>query len=71
MAKSEEFGRLLSEAIHTLKEHQGKSIAIVQDELGYALGRKGGSAIEYWRSGALPANLTVIEKLSQLLQLPI
>ena len=66
MTKSEEkFARCLSVAIDLIKHKQGKNIAVIQDELGYALGRKGGSAIEYWRKGHIPANLEDIKILAE------
>lgn len=58
---------MLSEAIHTIKVCEGSTIAIVQDELGYALGRKGGSAIERWRQGYLPPTMDDRETLARLL----
>ncbi len=67
MATSSRFGDLLSEAIHTIKVCEGSTIAIVQDELGYALSRKGGSAIERWRQGYLPPTMNDREKLARLL----
>jgi hypothetical protein len=42
-----------------------KTVGIVQDELGYALGRDGGSCIEYWRKGYIPANLDDVETLAR------
>lgn len=54
--KPERFADLLTYAVRRIAVEQGKSIAIVQDELGYALGKKGaGSAIEHWRKGNVPA----------------
>ena len=47
----EKFAQLLSEGIHRVRIYESKAIQIVQDEIGYALGREGGSAIEYWRNG--------------------
>ncbi len=70
MAKSpEKFAQLLTEAIHKIRIHDSrtikKTIRIVQDELGYALGREGGSCIEYWRKGYIPATMDDVEKLAQ------
>ncbi len=61
----EEFARLLSEGIYRIKIQHSKSIQIVQDELGYALGRQGGTAIEHWRRGNIPANLADLENLAK------
>jgi hypothetical protein len=39
---------------------------VVQDELGYAIGREaGGSSIEYWRKGHIPADLAEVETLAK------
>ncbi len=42
----ENFAQLLSEGIHRVRLCESKAIQIVQDKLGYALGREGGSALE-------------------------
>lgn len=39
----------------------------VQDEMGHALGRSGGSCIDYWRRGHAPAELADLEKLAQII----
>ena len=62
---AKKFAQLLTEAIHRVRLREGKTVQIVQDELGYALGREGGSAIEYWRKGHLPVNLPEIEILAR------
>jgi hypothetical protein len=59
------FAQLLTEAIHRIRLREGKTVQIVQDELGYLLGREGGSAIEYWRKGHLPAKLAEVEMLAR------
>ena len=61
---TEKFARLLTEAIHRIRLSESKNVQVVQDELGYALGREGGSAIEYWRKGHIPPKLIDIEKLA-------
>jgi hypothetical protein len=38
---------------------------MVQDELGYALEREGGSCIEYWRKGYIPATMSDVEQLAR------
>lgn len=58
------FADLLTIAVRTIAAQASKTIASVQDELGYALGREGGSSIEYWRKGHIPADLTDLEKLA-------
>jgi hypothetical protein len=60
------FAELLSIAVRTIAARENKTIASVQDELGYALGREtGGSCIEYWRKGHVPASLHEAEKLAR------
>jgi hypothetical protein len=60
----EKFAQLLSEAVHRIRLREAKTIQAIQDELGYALGREGGSTIEYWRKGHLPPSLEDLEKLA-------
>ncbi|MBE7555718.1 MAG: ATP-binding protein [Anaerolineales bacterium] len=66
---AQEFARLLTEAVHTIRIRETKvakkTIRLVQDELGYALGREGGSCIEYWRKGNVPATLEDLEALAR------
>jgi hypothetical protein len=62
---TEKFARLLTEGILRVRLVESKTIQAVQDELGYALGREGGSAIEYWRKGHIPPKLSDIEKLGR------
>ncbi len=59
------FADLLTEGIHRIKLRESKTVQIVQDELGYLLGREGGSAIEYWRKGNLPPSLADVEQLAR------
>jgi hypothetical protein len=65
----EKFAQLLTEAIHRARIHESKTtkktIRILQDELGFALGREGGSCIEYWRKGHIPPSTDDVEKLAQ------
>ena len=68
MVRPGEFGRLLSEAVRQISFHEAKPILVVQDELGYALERDtGGSAIEYWRKGHVPARQAEVEQLATLI----
>lgn len=66
---SQKFAQLLTEAVHHIRLQEAKatkkSIRLVQDELGYALGREGGSCIEYWRKGNIPAALDDLENLAR------
>jgi hypothetical protein len=63
------FAQLLTAAIHKIRLHEAKTtkktIQIVQDELGYALGRDGGSCIEYWRKGHIPAEWADLTTLAR------
>lgn len=68
MARPKEFGQLLTEAVRHIELRESKSIQIVQDELGYALDREsGGSAIEYWRKGHVPAKRFDVERLARII----
>ncbi len=69
MAKSpHRFAQLLTQAVRRITVNTDSKIQIVQDELGYALGRDaGGSSIEYWRKGHVPAQLPEIEQLARQL----
>lgn len=62
----QQFAQLLTEGIYRIRANEDKAIGIIQDELGYALGREGGSAIEHWRRGFQPAHLADLEQLAQL-----
>jgi len=65
----EKFAQLLTQAVHRIRVHESrtirKTVGIVQDELGYALGREGGSCIEYWRKGYIPATMGDVERLAR------
>ncbi|MEZ4642706.1 MAG: tetratricopeptide repeat protein [Chloroflexota bacterium] len=63
MAKA--FASSLTEAIYRIRLKESKSVRVVQDELGYALGKRGGASIEYWRKGHLPVKLSDIEQLAR------
>ncbi len=67
----DKFAQLLTAAIYKIRIHESrmtrKTIQILQDELGYALGREGGSCIEYWRKGHVPATLDDLEALARQL----
>ncbi|MBV7331071.1 AAA family ATPase [Chloroflexi bacterium TSY] len=62
---SERFAQLLTEGIYTIKRREAKPIHVIQDELGYVLGREGGSAVEYWRKGNVPKKFADIIELAQ------
>ncbi len=60
------FAHLLTQAVRRITLNEDSKIQIIQDELGYALGREaGGSSIEYWRKGHVPAQLTEVETLAR------
>ncbi|HEU5015719.1 MAG TPA: hypothetical protein VFT66_24560 [Roseiflexaceae bacterium] len=61
-----EFGRLLTAALYRIRSIEDKPIQVVQDELGYSIGREsGGSAIEHWRKGHVPARQAEVEQLAR------
>jgi hypothetical protein len=61
----EQFGRLLKTAIRKVALLDDKNISLVQDELGYALGREtGGAAIQFWERGHIPAKPGDVEALN-------
>lgn len=65
----EKFGQLLTEAVYQIRRREAgtlkKTLRLVQDELGYAVGREGGSAIEYWRKGNVPAKPEQVANLAR------
>ncbi len=63
----ERFAVLLTAAVHRIKWLEGKPVAVIHDELGYALGKRGGAMIEHWRKGHLPARRGDVERLAGLL----
>lgn len=67
MARShpEEFARLLTMGVHRVRLQENKPIPVVQDELGYQLGREGGSMVEHWRKGYLPKSIKDVSILAR------
>jgi predicted ATPase len=59
------FARLLTEAIYRIRAGESKAVRAVEDELGYALGKKGGASIEHWRKGHIPPKLKDLEELAR------
>lgn len=59
----QKFGQLLTEGLYTLKLREDKPLGLLQDELGYAIGRSGGTTIAHWRRGNVPANYHDLECL--------
>ncbi len=63
------FARLLTQAVRRAAVQSNSKIQIVQDELGYAIGREtGGAPIEYWRKGHVPSREAEVEKLARELK---
>ncbi|MEM8861424.1 MAG: ATP-binding protein, partial [Chloroflexota bacterium] len=62
------FGDILSNALHDIKQHTGKKIGIVMDELGYGFDPElSGTAIESWRYRKGPPTLAHLETLARLI----
>lgn len=64
---STRFAELLTRAINHIHADEGKPKTVVRDELGYAAGREGRTAIDYWRrdGGHIPADLASLEGLAR------
>lgn len=60
-----EFGQLLSVGIRHISARENKQIQIIEDELGYAVKRNGGTAIHYWRHGHYPSQPADVETLAR------
>lgn len=66
MTRSEtRFAQLLTVGVHRIRIREEKTIRAVQDELGYTMGRDGGSSIEYWRKGHIPLRASEVENLAR------
>lgn len=62
------FGRLLKVAVRKIALLENKNIALVQDELGFALGRdSGGASIQFWERGHIPAKVEDVKGLKEAL----
>ncbi|MFK7805097.1 MAG: ATP-binding protein [Anaerolineae bacterium] len=59
------FSQTLTAAIRTIKARTGKKIEIIQDEIGFELGRNGGSYIAYLRKNNLPSDFESLELLAR------
>lgn len=60
---------LLFRAINRIAYMENKTKQIVYDELGYALGRQGGSAIQYWvYHHRTPSRLEDVENLARIIK---
>ncbi|MEM7133162.1 MAG: FxSxx-COOH system tetratricopeptide repeat protein [Chloroflexota bacterium] len=70
MARSpRRFAELLQEGVAAVAARSSKPKGVIHDELGYAIGRNGGSAIEYWAygDGHIPTNQTEVVALARVL----
>ena len=65
-ADPKQFAFLMGQAIHYIAAAEGKNIKVVQDEIGYDVGRNGGSPIDYWRRGHIPEHAADIEQLARI-----
>ncbi len=66
----EKFKQLLKEALYRIKSrNSGKKMSIIIDELGYDMGRDGGSISQHYRRGKgnLPSSVTDAENLTRAL----
>lgn len=52
---AQHFAQLLTEGVHRIRLRTSKTVRLVQEELGAALGKESGASVEYWRKGHLPA----------------
>jgi hypothetical protein len=69
MENPKRFGQLLKVAVRKIALHQNKNIALVQDELGYQIGRdSGGVPIQFWERGHIPPQPEETERLIQALR---
>ena len=61
------FAELLTRAINRIHANECRPKTIIRDELGYAAGREGRTAIDYWRrdGGHVPAELASLEGLAR------
>src|SRR3974390_106706 len=60
-----DFGELLTEGIRYICAREHKPMQIVQDELGYAAGHRGGSIVRHWRQGHWPSKASDVETLAR------
>lgn len=61
------FAELLTRAINRIHANECVPKTVIRDELGYAAGREGRTAIDYWRrdGGHIPAELPSLEGLAR------
>ncbi len=64
-----QFGQLLKIAVRKIALLENKNIGLIQDELGYLLGRdSGGVPIQFWERGHIPPHPEEVEQLVQALR---
>ncbi|MEN4010838.1 MAG: TniB family NTP-binding protein [Chloroflexota bacterium] len=62
------FSELLQRAIHRIAFLENKTRQAIFDEIGYAIGRQGGSAVQYWvYHQRIPAHLEDVENLARVI----
>ena len=61
----EQFAELLTLAVRRIKAVEDKNLEIIQDELGYAINRDGGSFLAYLRKGHVPTERSDLEGLAR------
>lgn len=62
------FGELLRVAVRKVALLENKNISLIQDELGFSLGREsGGVSIQFWERGHIPAQQADVQKLAEVL----
>lgn len=61
------FAELLTRAVNRIHANEGRLKTVIRDELGYAAGREGRTAIDYWRrdGGHVPAERASLEGLAR------
>jgi len=64
---AQDFADLLTMAVRKIKAIEGKNLEVIQDELGFALGREGASYINYLRRPNLPSSQVELEALTRAL----
>lgn len=63
-----QFAQLLARALDRIAALQSKSKLILYDEIGYGLGRSGGSALQYWiYNQKIPSKTSELELLVELI----
>lgn len=66
---AKQFTTLLQVGITAIAKRTAKPKGVIRDEVGYAIGRNGGSAIEYWiyGDGRIPSQQEEVEALARVM----